>query len=72
MKTSLINTSSKQERRRNDFPETQVGFPERNDVSSPIEEMERLHVDFDTLNVSRTSADEFTREITGQTGSARK
>ena len=68
----MINTSNKQERRRFDYPERQVGFPERNDVSSPIEEMERVHVDFDTFGISRKSADEFTREITGRDESAKK
>jgi hypothetical protein len=55
----------KQNRRRNDFPELQVGFPERNDVSNPNMEMERIHVDFETLGISKKSAAELMREIRG-------
>jgi hypothetical protein len=53
----------KRERRLNDFPELQVGFPERNDVANPIDEMERIHVDLKTLNISRKNSQELTREI---------
>jgi hypothetical protein len=63
MKTESINTRSN--RRRNDYPELQVGFPERNDVDNPILEMERVHIDLETLDISRTNVHEFTREITG-------
>jgi hypothetical protein len=55
----------KQNRRCNDFPELQVGFPERNDVSNPNIDMERIHVDFETLGTSKKSAAEITREIRG-------
>lgn len=55
----------KQNRRRNDFPELQVGFPERNDVSNPNMEMERIHVDLETLGISKKSAAELIREIRG-------
>jgi hypothetical protein len=50
-------------RRPNDFPEHQVGYPERNDVSNPNNEMERIHVDFETLGLSKKSAAEITREL---------
>ena len=56
----------KKENRRNDFPEFQVGFPERNDASNPIEEMERLHVDLNTMSLSRKNAGELTKEIVSQ------
>jgi hypothetical protein len=56
----------KREHRRNDFPELQVGFPERNDAANPIDEMERIHVDLETLSISRKNTKEFTREITSQ------
>ena len=49
--------------RRNDFPELQVGYPERNDVSNPDSEMERIHVDLETLRISKKTAAEITREI---------
>jgi hypothetical protein len=52
-------------RRQNDFPEFQVGYPERNDVRNPNLEMERLHVDFDNFQLSRTNAEALTREIKG-------
>jgi hypothetical protein len=55
----------KRNRRRNDFPELQVGYPERNDVSNPNMEMERIHVDFETLGISKKSASELAREIRG-------
>lgn len=50
-------------RGRNDFPELQVGFPERNDVQNPNIEMERIHVDLETLGTSKKSARDFAREI---------
>jgi hypothetical protein len=59
----------KKESRRNDFPELQVGFPERNDVANPIDEMERIHVDLETLNISRKNSQELTREIVSQDSS---
>jgi len=55
----------KQNKRRNDFPELQVGYPERNDVCNPNMEMERIHVDFETLGISKKSAAELEREIRG-------
>ncbi len=55
----------KRNKRRNDFPELQVGYPERNDVSNPNMEMERIHVDFETLGISKKSAIELAREIRG-------
>jgi hypothetical protein len=59
------NRNIKRKRRLNDFPELQVGFPERNDVSNPNIEMERIHVDFETLGISRKSAEELVRKIRG-------
>lgn len=49
--------------RPNDYPEHQVGYPERNDVSNPNDEMERIHVDLETMGLSRRSAAEVTREL---------
>lgn len=57
--------------RLHDFPESQVGFPERNDVASPIIEMERIHVDLETMDISRKNTEELTRELT-QASSDRK
>ena len=59
------NVDMKRNKRRNDFPELQVGYPERNDVSNPNMEMERIHVDFETLGISKKSASELAREIRG-------
>ena len=52
-------------RRVNDFPELQVGYPERNDVSNPNIDMERIHVDLETMGISKKSAAEIAREIRG-------
>lgn len=51
--------------KRNDYPEKQVGFPERNDASSPEpdRETDRVHVDPQTLQVSRKSAREVSEEL---------
>jgi len=60
----MQNGKVKMNRRRpNDFPEHQVGYPERNDVSNPNDEMERIHVDLETLVLSKKTAAEITREI---------
>ena len=56
---------NKRSSRLNDFPELQVGFPERNDVSNPNLEMERFHVDFETLGISKKSLAELAKEIRG-------
>lgn len=61
MQNEQVNT--KRSRRLHDYPELQVGFPERNDVTNPNLEMERLHVDFETLGVSKKSAAELAREL---------
>lgn len=53
----------KRSRRVHDYPELQVGFPERNDVANPNQEMERLHVDLETLGVTKKSAAELAREL---------
>jgi hypothetical protein len=55
-----------------EFPELQVGFPERNEIPDPISEMERVHVDLETLSISRKNAIEVTREITGQVAAEQK
>ena len=52
-------------KRAHDFPERQVGFPERNDVMNPNAEMERVYVDPETMNISRKNVKDFTREVTG-------
>ncbi len=55
----------RQRRGLRDYPELQVGFPERNDVSNPNHEMERIHVDLETLDISKKSASEISRAIRG-------
>jgi hypothetical protein len=49
-----------------DFPELQIGYPERNDVRNPNFERERIHVDLEKLELKRTTADGLTREIIRQ------
>jgi|GEM_PF-2131619 hypothetical protein len=57
-----------------DYPELQVGFPERNDASDPyievervhVEDMERIHVDFETMGISKKSASELARDMIRQ------
>ena len=61
-----VNHDLKRENKRNDFPELQVGFPERNDVSNPNAEMERVHVDLETFDISRKNEQEVTHEVTTQ------
>lgn len=63
MQDEKLNTARK--KRLNDFPELQVGYPERNDVSNPNLEMERIHVDFKTMGISKKSASEIARELRG-------
>lgn len=53
-------------RRVNDFPELQIGYPERNDVRDPNCEMERIHVNLDSLELERTNAHGMIREIREQ------
>jgi hypothetical protein len=52
--------------RPNDFPELQVGYPERNDVRDPNAEMERIHVDLESFELKRTKADGMTRNAGGE------
>jgi len=59
-------------KRQNDFPELQIGYPERNDVRDPNHEMERLHVDLDNFELRRTKANELTRDNNAQGNSNRK
>jgi hypothetical protein len=58
--------SSIQNRRANDYPELQIGYPERNDVRDPNCEMERIHVNLESLELERTTADGSTRETRGR------
>lgn len=57
-----------EQNRTNDFPELQIGYPERNDVTRPkdeseiLREMERLHFDPERLELVRTTADGKVRE----------
>ena len=53
-------------RKPNDFPELQVGYPERNDVRDPNQEMERIHVNLDNFELKRLNAEGVAREIRGQ------
>ena len=59
------NMNNKSQTRIREFPELQVGFPECNDAS-PIVEMERVHVDFETMDISRKNAREVTLAIAEQ------
>lgn len=59
------NSNIGRKKRVNDFPERQVGYPERNDVSNPNIEMERIHVDLKTMGISKKSAAELAREMRG-------
>lgn len=65
MKTSNRNPEKRQTKR-NDYPENQVGFPERNDASNPNTERERVHVDLETLDISRKSAQDLDKEVKGK------
>lgn len=62
---------SRRNNRVHDFPERQVGFPERNDVSNPNIEMERIHVDLETMGMSKKSAEAISREIMGTNSPAK-
>jgi hypothetical protein len=55
-----------QNQKPNDFPELQVGYPERNDVRDPNVERERIHVDLENFELKRLNAEGLTREIRGQ------
>ena len=48
--------------RPNDFPELQIGYPERNDVKNPNSEMERIHVNLENFELKRTTADGIVRD----------
>ena len=63
-KTANRPETYKKEGKRNEYPESIVGFPERNDASNPNEDMERVHVDLETLDISRKSAEELKQEVT--------
>lgn len=61
MRNQKINI--KRSRSLHDYPELQVGFPERNDVTNPDGEVERAHVDIERLEASKGSEREIVREI---------
>lgn len=71
MKTST-GISHKNGKRASDYPELQVGFPERNDATNPNIEMERIHVDMATFDISRKNAHEVTKAIAEQETSETK
>lgn len=48
--------------RPNDFPELQIGYPERNDVRDPNGEMERIHVNLENFELQRATADQIIRD----------
>ncbi len=52
------------ERKVSEYPELQVGFPERNDASNPVDDMERVHVDLETLDLTRANSIDLTRALT--------
>jgi hypothetical protein len=62
---AMRTTDYRRENRVGNYPELQVGFPERNDASDPNAEMERVHVDLNTLDLSRKTSLEVLREVTG-------
>ena len=75
MKIATIGNRDQKAQKRYSYPEMYVGFPERNDASkpddtevrpTPNEEMERVHVDPETLDISRKNAEEVHREIAEQ------
>jgi hypothetical protein len=59
---SNLNNKPETKTRAKEYPENQVGFPERNDASSPNADRERVHVDLETLDTSRKSAKELDKE----------
>lgn len=54
---------STENNRPNDYPELQIGYPERNDVSNPNGDMERIHVNFENFELKRLNADGVVREM---------
>jgi hypothetical protein len=62
---NTIDNFKKKETQLRDYPESQVGFPERNDVTCPVD-TERIHVDFNTFDISRKSSQELDQELTGR------
>lgn len=51
--------------RPNDYPELQIGYPERNDVRNPNHEMERIHVNLENFELKRLTAEGVIRELRG-------
>ncbi|MFZ6013714.1 MAG: hypothetical protein ACOYXT_25470 [Bacteroidota bacterium] len=70
MRDRKINSEIKKPNRKQELPETQLGFPERNDVINPNADMERVHVDLPTMDLSRKSSGEVDREIQRESGPA--
>jgi hypothetical protein len=66
MKTNKTNSDHGRSRTLRDYPELQVGFPERNDATTPNNEMERIHVDLETMEISRKKETEVTSAIAGE------
>lgn len=60
----MRNNQSKTRRNKRliDFPELQVGYPERNDVSNPHVGTERSHSDSETTGISRKTAARIARK----------
>lgn len=65
MKTNKADNDLGRSGKLRDYPELQVGFPERNDATTPNNEMERIHVDLDTMEISRKKETEVTDAIVG-------
>lgn len=66
MKTNKANNDHGRSKTLRDYPELQVGFPERNDATTPNNEMERIHVDLETMEISRKTEREVTGAIAGE------
>lgn len=62
MRTQIASHINKK-KRIGDFPELQVGFPERNDASNPNHEIERIHVDLKTLRISKKNSREVAKAL---------
>jgi hypothetical protein len=57
----MIMDKNYSNRRSNDFPESQIGYPERNDVRNPNGDMERIHVNLENFQLHRTNAEGIVR-----------
>ena len=81
IETTTIGNRDQRDQKPYNYPEMYVGFPERNDASrpddaedrpTPNEEMERVHVNPETLDISRKNAEEVHREIAEQDPAGKK